>query len=268
MYNEQTQLKALMEELPSSFKLQIQISSITARSQKAFVELGLVDMTVQQERTMDSLLKIFDVELTNLEQKASSAWDYFYIASARQEIAAMHFYKSARTLDIHSSIAVFEAASRVLEHIRDLERDHKLSLICTRYILVTAIMGVLLIVRSLKGPYASYLDQTRGSTLYQIAVLFLRSCSCEKTDFAERVADIVEQIWTSDKIFKNADGSVNISLRIRSRLSASPVYDAIKWWRDEFVEQRLHVESGPASGDTYYTRAWYEERANTKQKCW
>jgi hypothetical protein len=255
VYHEQIQFKSLLEKLPLTFKLQLQISSIIANSQKAFLELGLVEMTIQQERTMDSLIKIFDVDLGNLKPTASSAWDQFYVAAARQEIAAMHFYKSTQTLDIHSSIAVFDAASRVLEHIRDLERDHKLSSICTRYILMAALMGALLIARSLKGPFASYLDQARGMTLYQVAVAFLQSCSREKTDFAERAAAVVEQIWRSEKIFKNVAGAVDISLRVRSRLSASPVYDAIKWWREEIEEDRSHIEPGnpgPITGNSYF----------------
>lgn len=48
------------------------IASTTARAQKAFLDIGLVSMSVQQERTMDSLLKIFDGELKGLQKDCSS----------------------------------------------------------------------------------------------------------------------------------------------------------------------------------------------------
>ena len=48
------------------------IVSISARAQKAFIEIGLVSMSLQQERTMDSLLKIFDAELKSLEKDCAS----------------------------------------------------------------------------------------------------------------------------------------------------------------------------------------------------
>jgi hypothetical protein len=163
----------------------------------------------------------------------------------------MHFYKSPQTLDIQSVIVIFDSTSKVFEQIRDLERDQRLSQIVTRYIFMTALMGVSFMVRLLKGPFATYLDQARGSTLYQTILIFLQSCSIEKTDLPERAATITEQIWKSERIFKNADGSIDTALRVRNRLSASPLYDVIKWWREEFVEQRRDIEpgqSGLASG--------------------
>ena len=119
---------------------------------------------------------------------------------------------------------------------------------------MTAFLGMSFMVRLLKGPFASYLDQARGSTLYQSALLFLQSCSLEKTDLPERAATALEQIWKSEKIFKSADGSADITLRVRNRLSASPVYDAIRWWREEFVEHRREIEPGQpglAAGTVY-----------------
>lgn len=172
------------------------------------------------------------------------AWDFLYLAASRQDIAAMHFYKSSQTFDLPSSLSVFETTARVLEQIRDLETVSRLSTICTRYIFMTAFMGITFMVRLLKGPFASYLDQARGATLFQNTLVFLQACSLEKTDLPERAATALEQIWRSEKIFKSADGSVDITLRVRNRLSASPVYDAIRWWREEFVEHRHHIEPG------------------------
>jgi hypothetical protein len=172
------------------------------------------------------------------------AWDIFYLAAARQDIAAMHFYKSAKTFDIQSSIAVFEATSKILEQIQDLENDLQLSTICTRFIFMTAFLGMAFMARLLKGPFASYLDYAKGSALYQRVLLFLQSCSLEKTDLPERAATALQQVWKSEKIFKSANGSIDITLRVRNRLSASPIYDAIRWWREEFVEHRREIEPG------------------------
>jgi len=95
--------------------------------------------------------------------------------------------------------------------------------------------------RILKGPFAAYLDQERGSALHGTAVLFLKSCSIEKGDLPDRLAIVAEQIWRSEKVFRNADGSVNIALRVRSRLSASPLYDSFRWWKNEFVDHQLYT---------------------------
>lgn len=296
VYKEQAHFKPLLDELPTTLKVQMQIASISARAQKAFVEIGLVSMSSQQERTMDSLLKIFHGELKGLENSCSTcesahlmllstlantskAWDLLYLAAACQDIAAMHFYKSAQNFDLPSSISVFETTARVLEQIRDFERVSRLSTICTRYILMTAFMGMTFLVRLLKGPFSSYLDQARGSTLYQDTLLFLRACSLEKTDLPDRAATAMEQIWRSEKIFKKIDGSADMTLRVRNRLSASPVYDAIRWWREEFVGHRHDVEPGqpglsagrvdyPIHNRERYLRVFRITRATNRRQRW
>lgn len=75
IYNEQIHFKALLEKLPVTLRIQIQISNIINRAHKTLLDLGLLSMTPQQERTMDALLKGFNTELDGLENLASSSKD-------------------------------------------------------------------------------------------------------------------------------------------------------------------------------------------------
>jgi len=255
VYNEQEQFKSLLEKLPASLRLQFRLNSIIERAHKALLEVGLLTMTSQQERTMDSLLRVFESEISGAEASlidmdeyhnglsngdqpsSSSQWDRLYAAVARQDIAAMHFYKT-ETFDVQCAMTIFEASAKVFLLIESMDRDEKLSAHCPRYIFISALVGVASLARILKGPFASYLDMDRGSRLYRVAIDFLKSCSIEKGDLPDRSSTFAEQMWLSDKVFKNPDGTHNIALRIRTRLSGSPVHDAIKWWRDEFVDMR------------------------------
>ena len=76
IYNEQIEFKALLEKLPISLRIQIQISNIISRAHKTLLDLGLLSMTPQQERTMDALLKGFSTEFDSLENLASSSRDH------------------------------------------------------------------------------------------------------------------------------------------------------------------------------------------------
>ena len=73
IYNEQTDFKNLLEKLPVTLRIQIQISNIISRAHKTLLDLGLFSMTPQQERTMDALLKGFSTELDSPENLASSS---------------------------------------------------------------------------------------------------------------------------------------------------------------------------------------------------
>lgn len=51
-------------------------------------------------------------------------------------------------------------------------------------------------------------------------------------DLAHRHRRLI-QLYDSERVFKK-DGNDFSMLRIRSRLAASPVFDAAWWWREEF----------------------------------
>ncbi|KAK9259621.1 hypothetical protein V1519DRAFT_250325 [Lipomyces tetrasporus] len=252
IYSEQIHFKTLLEKLPVTLRIQIQISNIITRAHKTLLDLGLLSMTPQQERTMDALLKGFNTELDSLENLASSStdqvqdvipyadfrsvWDRLYIACARQDILVMHFYKSATALELQSCMLIFNATSSVLEQVRDLDRDYGLHRICTRFLLTVTLLSLASMARILKGPFAGYLDQTRGYGLFDAGVRFARSCSVQKGDLAERCAALAERIWKSKKVFRDHDGTINITLRVRNRLSAGPWYDAMRCWKEEFFD--------------------------------
>jgi transcriptional regulatory protein LEU3 len=106
--------------------------------------------------------------------------------------------------------------------------------------------------RILKGPFAGYLDQDRGYNLFDTGVRFLRSCSVQKADFAETGAALAEQMWKSKKVFRNSDGSIDITLRVRNRLSSGPLHDVIRCWKEEFfVLEHLHSAPGVDFGTRF-----------------
>lgn len=153
----------------------------------------------------------------------------------------MHFFKSSHTLDVQSCNSVFSTTVKILEFIRDREINHALSDSCTRFVFTAALMGVALMLRILKGPFATYVDQEHGSTLFLATAKFMQSYSFEKGDFSARAALLAEQLWGSEKLFKDTDGTVNIALRVRNRLSASPLHDVIVRWREEFGDLRTQA---------------------------
>jgi transcriptional regulatory protein LEU3 len=158
------------------------------------------------------------------------------MAAARQDLANMHFYKSATTLDMQSCMLIFNAVSNVLEQIADLDKNYGLRHKSTRYILTTTLLSLASMARILKGPFAGYIDQIRGYHLFDGGVRFARSCSYQKADYPERIAVFAEQIRRSNKVFRDPDGSINITLRVRNRLSGGPLHDVIRSWKEEFFD--------------------------------
>jgi hypothetical protein len=93
-----------------------------------------------------------------------------------------------------------------------------------------------IILRLLKSSVANYLDESSKDNFF-LGVNIMKRLSAESNDMPARLTMMLTQLWNSDKAFKNADGSDSISLKIRTRLVMSPVFDAIWWWREEFGGQ-------------------------------
>ncbi|KAF1991731.1 hypothetical protein K402DRAFT_400426 [Aulographum hederae CBS 113979] len=236
MYNQQDNFRSLLQQLPTTVRLQLQLHNINARLQKALLEIGLLSMSPQQERSMDSLLRIFESEIQEAESLAQSDMDRFYVACARQDVVSMYFYKSPTNMDAQICMLIFESTCKYFELLCSLDDRMALSRRATRFMLNSCLMSLAVFLRLLKGPYVSYLDSERGTALFLKGKQLLSAGSLEHGDLPERGAAFAEQIWNSDKAFKNPDGSFNMGLKTRTRFGGGPLHDAIRWWRELYVD--------------------------------
>lgn len=150
--------------------------------------------------------------------------------------------------DVQVCISIFDAASRVLEQVCALDQIYGLHLSCSRFILTATLLSLASMARILKGPFAAYLDQARGYSLFDSGICFVRSCSVQKGDFADKCASSAERMWKSKKVFRNSDGTINITLRIRNRLSVGPWHDTLACWKEEFFDPEcVHYALGTDS---------------------
>lgn len=161
------------------------------------------------------------------------AWERFYIATCRLEVTSMYFFKSLEVLDGPTCQSIFNTTLGIFEFVRDQERTHKISSCCPKFITFPVTLGLAVMLRILKGPFAGYVDQERGSTLLHDMINFFKSVSIEHDDKPNKVVRITEQMWKSHNLFKSVDGGVDFALRIRNRLSMSVVTDIGLRWKEE-----------------------------------
>jgi hypothetical protein len=151
---------------------------------------------------------------------------------ARQEVNAMHFFKSANTLDIQSCHSIFNATRRLFELILNQETPHALRGACSSFIVVAVSMGISSMLRLLRGPFSTFIDQELGSSLSLAMIQFLKSSSIEKGDSSDRSGTYAEQFWKSDKLFKDSSGSIDVALRVRNKLAVSSMRDMVLRWKE------------------------------------
>jgi hypothetical protein len=118
------------------------------------------------------------------------ATPFYRDCAARNQCHA--FFKSPNTLDVQSCHSIFHATTRLFELILNQETPHALSSACPCFVILPILMGASLILRILRGPFSTYIDQEHGSTLYLATIEFLKSCSIEKGDAPYRGSTLAE----------------------------------------------------------------------------
>ena len=96
-------------------------------------------------------------------------------------------------------------------------------------------LAAFIVLKISRSCLAGRVDLRTGEKAYFSTIVSLRESSLENDDLYARGAMILTQLWTSTRLFRGPDGIVDgLSLRIRTRLSMSVVFDCFWWWREEF----------------------------------
>lgn len=101
-----------------------------------------------------------------------------------------------------------------------------------------ALLAATTLLRLLKSPFAGYLDKGAEATFFQ-AINFEKRLSRHVNDIGSKAAQVLSQLWNSKTALRSLDGTNLAPLRVRSRLSASVVFDCVLWYREEKRGQNL-----------------------------
>lgn len=166
--------------------------------------------------------------------------DKFYLYTSRLTVQAFHFYKDPAKMKLPTFMVtrLYTSACVVLRHIDRMDNSGSIKLSsATFFFFYATTLASFTILRLLKASTAQYMDENAKEAFF-LGVNVMKRLSIETNDGPSRMAQMLTQLWNSEKAFKNADGSEHTILRIRTRLAMSPVFDSIWWWREEFGGQR------------------------------
>ena len=169
-------------------------------------------------------------------------------------ILCFHFYKIQTLISSACFLRVLGTACSLVDYIQSMKDQ----LFCLATIPVNMCFGLFMastaLLRILKSSAASQgLEVGRARNCFFNAINLAKEMSIDPADLPAKTVTILNAVWNSNKAFRKADGSEYIALRIRGRLSISPIIDTVWWWRDEFDPQSRSVRSvvEPADGIAY-----------------
>ncbi|OJJ46045.1 hypothetical protein ASPZODRAFT_133006 [Penicilliopsis zonata CBS 506.65] len=246
----------LLQQLPPALAFRLRCYETVSRCCIAVTENGLRSMTIEQERSLDVILRGFEAEIVDLEAEAPNRNDKIIALSCRMFILVFHFFKNNTLRSSECLIRVASMACAVIEHVDELGKDFGLMVATPCHMFYGVMFASISLIRIFKSSGVNDIDVERARICYFASINIVRKMVVENNDTPSKAVSILQQLWNSSKAFRKSDGSEFVNLRLRSRMALSPIVDATWWWRDEFestYRTMLPAESTntevPAIGD-------------------
>jgi hypothetical protein len=162
--------------------------------------------------------------------------DRIHVAIARVMLQSFQFFRRADKHNSEELLALYTSICSFIGELEEQEETAGLVSHATYYIFQGTILSTCCLLRLLKTPLSDFNTQD-GQRFFFKALNLLSTLSLTNEDHPARASTILKNLWRSDKVFKHADGSWNLDLRVRSRFALSTVYDTMWWSHEEFGGQ-------------------------------
>lgn len=148
---------------------------------------------------------------------------------------SLYFHLDIKVENWHIFYRLAECACEVVRGIdKIIQRDPKNALKLPIESIWALLLSGTALLRLMRSTIASTFDNDRLESCIFAARDGLEAMSRRDNKAAAKLTLLLSQLANSQKAFRASDGSIDTLLRVRTRMAASSVFDAARWWRDEF----------------------------------
>ncbi|THV80003.1 hypothetical protein D6D27_08860 [Aureobasidium pullulans] len=232
---EMDQFQARQQTLPAGLILRLKWQDLCVRCGAAISENGTRNMTQDQDRALSIIIRTFEAQIKDLEKTAVNDSDRLECNIARLYVRSFYFLKQDKTSFASSFDKIQEVARRIIADVEKLVHQTSNPVSIPYYIASALLFASYALLRILKSSIPFLSGETEEArTAFFIAIGLTKRLSIDTNDMCSKSVTYLTQLWNSSKAFKRADGTDQLGLRARGRLSGSHVVDTIIWWREEF----------------------------------
>lgn len=166
----------------------------------------------------------------------SLALNRLYLYAARLHFHTFAFYIPEFSRHHLSALSsAYSSATRFIQALLDYDLHSEAILpYCSNYILKNLICASCVLLKILNSTYAMQFDSTQGRSLFNAAILAIRSTSLATNDFSDRIAEALARMWRSagsGDLSRRREDFGPIDIKIQSRMAISHVHDCFLRWR-------------------------------------
>lgn len=220
------QSQVLLQKISPSLVLKVNCQELVARCSVAVVENGVRTMSVEQERALDVLIRVFERQMSDLEVQAVSEDDRLHARLCRLDIEVFHFFKNQTILTTGCLSRIRAAACAVVDSVESLGQRLDSLRVSPVQVDFAVLLAAVSLLRILKSFPSEDLDNDRARSSFFTAIKLARQISSSSNDHAAKTVIILNQLWNSSKAFRKAEGP---SIRPSASVVASFIVPSLTW---------------------------------------
>ncbi|KAF7932268.1 hypothetical protein EAE99_003508 [Botrytis elliptica] len=227
------------EILPPGIKQRLKIEKFCQKVSKTLYgnssEVTGVLSNIDEQISMTNMLEHQYQQLES-ESVTFSSLNKLYLLAARLHLHTFAFYVPEFSPNHLAALSsAYNSATRFIQALLDYDLHSEAILpYCSYYILKNLICASCVLLKILNSTYAMQFDSTQGRSLFNAAILALRSTSLATNDFSDRIAEALARMWRSagsGDLNRRREDFSPIDIKIQSRMSISHVHDCFLRWR-------------------------------------
>lgn len=161
----------------------------------------------------------------------------FHLTCAELQVSSYHLFVPQAIADELALSKTYSLACEVVEICTELDQG-RFAYHAGDYCGKMLHLAASLILRLDRSTVADQFDRQRGRAAYFAVISFYRKMTVQAEDVFARSAIILTQLWTSESVFVQPDGSHDsFRLLCHTRYAMSSVFDVWWRWRNEFAGQ-------------------------------
>ena len=206
------------------------------------------------ERRAAALDPIIDTVMQQLDRLSASVTteiDRLYLIFGQLQVLTFHMFAPSASIEDSKLVKMYDLACSAVEIATQLDKTNSWSDCAPLPAIKYSHLAAFTILKLTRSRRSGLLDLPRGQSAYFAVIQLHRKTSIQDGDVVARSTTILTQLWTSQKVFKQPDSTVDsLTLRCGSRLAMSVVFDLYWWWRQEFGGQPNPYDEKPNEGPT------------------
>lgn len=260
LFRRKLDLNGVMDFAPRSLQLELKLASIIGRINSVFSDFSFDDLQNQPQAAPAMMLEVFEAQLNELDREEAAVTGMYtqikvdpapfiailtqadlevlYLQIARLQLR-IYYLRCPENETFSLNLAkIYTIALKVIDMAGKLDKDMDLASFCPHYVYRMVALATSVLLRVLKTSLARYVaDPQAGRTSFLLAISLLKKMSVSANDMPSRMAGILSQLWTSEKVFKgDTGGQGSATMRIQSRMSMSSLHDMMwRWYVEAFL---------------------------------